>query len=317
MSPSADREVFARDVRDGLLAMPKRLPFQYLYDPLGSTLFTAITQLPEYGVLRAEMRLLRTHAQTVAQASDAALVIELGSGDGIKTRTLLQAFVDRRAMRYRAVDVSRAALHACMQELADLPRLHAEAVHDTYLDGLQKAMGDRDAAPVMVALLGSSLGNFGRGDSIGFLRLVRSHMVAGDSLLLGLDLLKPTAQLLAAYDDALGVTAAFNRNLLVRINRELGGNFHLPMFCHLVRFVPERGDVEMHLQAMQAQDVAIPAAQCSVSFAEGETIHTETSHKFSISEVDALGEHAGFTVAAAWQDVEWPFASVLLRAHGA
>lgn len=314
MSEREEKSAFARDVRAGLQSTPKTLPFQYLYDQLGSTLFTAITQLPEYGVLRAEMRLLRDHAADIARASDAGLVVELGSGDGVKTRPLMRAFLKIRPMRYRAVDVSRAALHACMQELANLTDLDAQAVHDTYLDGLRHALHDRTTQSVMVVLLGSSLGNFGRDDALEFLQHIRSQLLPGDSFLLGLDLLKPTEQLLAAYDDALGVTAAFNRNVLARINRELDGNFQLPAFRHLVRFIPDRGDVQMHLQALQEQQVDIPGAQCRVFFAEGETIHTETSHKFSMEEAQELAERSGFAIAASWHDTSWPFASVLLRA---
>lgn len=314
MTDRQERRAFARDVCAGLQATPKTLPFQYLYDSLGSTLFTAITQLPEYGVLRAEMRLLHDHATDIAQASDAALVVELGSGDGVKTRPLMRAFLKLRPMRYRAIDVSAAALHACMQELANLPDLDARAIHDTYLDGLPRALHDRSDQPVMVALLGSSLGNFGRTDSLQFLQRIRSELLPGDSFLLGLDLLKPPEQLLAAYDDALGVTAAFNRNILARINRELDGNFQLPAFRHLVRFIPDSGDVQMHLQALQAQQVDIPGANCSVSFAQGETIHTETSHKFSMAEAQALAQQAGFAVTTSWRDESWQFASVLLRA---
>lgn len=314
MTDQQDKHAFARDVCAGLRATPKTLPFQYLYDQLGSTLFTAITQLPEYGVLRAEMRLLNDHAAAIADASQAALVVELGSGDGVKTRPLMRAFLKMRPMRYRAIDVSRAALHACMQELANLPDLDAKAIHDTYLDGLQQALQDRTAEPVMVALLGSSLGNFGRADSLKFLQGIRSRLQPGDSFLLGLDLLKPPEQLLAAYDDALGVTAAFNKNILARINRELDGNFELSAFRHMVRFMPDSGDVQMHLQALQEQQVYIPRADCQVSFAEGETIHTETSHKFSMDEANALADKAGFTMAASWRDDSWKFASVLLRA---
>ncbi|MEP6510651.1 MAG: L-histidine N(alpha)-methyltransferase [Dokdonella sp.] len=307
---------FAQDVRAGLChSGQKTLPPKYFYDDLGSALFDAITCLPEYGITRAERRLLENHAVEIAQRAPAPLVIELGSGSAAKTRCVLEALLHRTRVDYCSVEISRAALDQSHRALKDLPGLRVHGIAADYLDGLEEALQRRPPqASVLVLFLGSSLGNFEHASARQFLRNVRSALRSHDSLLLGNDLLKPEASLLCAYDDALGVTAAFNLNVLLRMNRELGADFVLPNFRHCVRFVHERGDVEMHIESTCDQIVRFREIGFSVPLRKGETIHTESSHKYSLAEIDALAQTSGFERRAQWCDEEWPFASTLLVA---
>ncbi len=302
---------FASEARAGLTRSgQKSLPPRYFYDALGSTLFEAITQLPEYGLSRAERRLFQAHAAQLAELAPAASVIELGSGSAAKTALLLRALLRQRTVSYCAIDVSAAALEMTRQELAGLPGLHVRTVESEYLTGLDTAMQARIAhGSTLVLLLGSSLGNLDFGASVRFLRHVRGALHPGDHLLLGADLIKPEAQLLAAYDDAQGVTAAFNLNLLARMNRELGCDFRLTQFRHRVRFNRDTQDVEMHLESLIDQSVHF--ADFAIAFRAGETIHTESSHKYSLTELDRLAGNCSFRSAARWVDAEGQFASYL------
>lgn len=302
---------FAIDAQTGLARSgQKRMPPKYLYDALGSTLFEAITQVPEYGLCRAERSLLETHAADMAALAPATTVIELGSGSATKSVLLLRALLRQRPVTYCAIDVSSAALDMTRQQLAGLINLRVRAIESEYLPGLHTAMqGPSGHGLTLVLLLGSSLGNLDFGASVRFLRQVRQSLRVGDHLLLGTDLIKPEPQLLAAYDDALGVTAAFNRNLLVRMNRELGTDFALAQFAHHVRFNRETHDVEMHLKSLIDQTVRSP--EFAVTFRAGESIHTESSHKYSLAELDVLAQDCGFRSAAHWIDDEGQFASNL------
>ncbi|HYO83744.1 MAG TPA: L-histidine N(alpha)-methyltransferase [Bryobacteraceae bacterium] len=304
---------FAFDVRDGLLRPRKTLPPKYLYDSLGSALFEAITLLPEYGVTRADQHLIGTHAAAIAQAAGApGHVIELGSGTGRKTGALLQAIPGN--VTYFPVDVSARALEDCVSSLADIARV--VPTQGEFLDGLRQALrgrvGDR---PVLVLFLGSTIGNFDGDGSIALLRSVRQTLRQGDHLLLGADLLKAPERLVLAYDDPTGITAAFNRNVLGRINRELGGDFDLRRFRHEARWVASASRVEMHLVATAQHTVDIPGADCwSVHFNEGESVWTESSHKYTIADLDRLAGTCGFTIAQNWVDHSWGFAESLWAA---
>jgi dimethylhistidine N-methyltransferase len=309
------REQFADDVRNGLTKKTqKELPSKYLYDALGSALFDAITLLPEYGLTRADARLLQRHSREIATHIDAGTIVtELGSGNGRKTRWLLDALRKHGPLCYYPIEISSAALASCEAELRDIESLSIVGVESEYLQGLAEVVKRRAPdTPVLVLFLGSTIGNFDSGADVRFLREVRRLLRTGDKLLLGTDLLKPAATLIDAYDDACGVTAAFNLNLLARINRELGGDFDLKQFEHAARFNPRTSSIEMHLRACSDQRVRIAACELHVDFAAGETIWTETSHKYSPDDVAALAHNAGFEIRAQWTDTEWPFVNSLL-----
>lgn len=300
---------FATDVRNGLCRTgQKELPAKYLYDPLGSTLFEAITMLPEYGLTRADQRLLNACAEDTLRLAAPQQIIELGSGSGRKAHRLLEASAGE--IPYTAIDLSAAALDRCRFELHGF---NVQTVQAGYLDGLTQVT-DTIERSVLVLFLGSTIGNFSREGALRFLQEIRRRLRPGDSLLLGTDLVKPLDQMLAAYDDPTGVTAAFNRNVLGRINRELGGDFDLRSFRHEVRYNSRERRIEMHLRSSRKQKVTISRAGVTVAFEEGETIWTESSHKFQAEEAVALGTQAGFHKAAQWVDEYWPFAETLFMA---
>ncbi|HTZ00274.1 MAG TPA: L-histidine N(alpha)-methyltransferase [Rhodocyclaceae bacterium] len=319
LPPTATGAALAAAARAGLAGGgQKTLPPMFLYDPLGSALFEAITQLPEYGVWRAERQLLADNAEVIAAGSDASCVIELGSGSATKTVSILRALLERRpqaTVSYCTVDLSPGAIERTRSEVGSLPGLRLACIEDEYLPGLEAALRSRPAdGRALVLFLGSSLGNFDHPAGLAFLRRLRRTLRAGDGLLLGADLDKAVERLLAAYDDALGVTAAFNLNLLARLNRELGADFRLAQFHHRVRFNEASHDVEMHLESLCDQQVHFPHAGFSVRFRRGETIHTESSHKYSLAELAELAGASGFEPVAQWCDGEWQFASGLYRA---
>jgi dimethylhistidine N-methyltransferase len=316
--PSADLIArFALEVRDGLLRPgQKTLPSKYLYDALGSALFDAITALPEYGLTRAEERILQRRAEEiVSYVPRPALVSELGSGNGRKTRWILSALCAREPLSYYPIEISRAALASCESELRDIEAVSIVGVEREYLDGLREvaAVRPRDSH-LLVLFLGSTIGNFDRGADARFLSSVRSFLRAGDSLLLGTDLLKTEERMIAAYDDPLGVTAAFNLNLLVRINRELEADFNPRQFAHEARFNPVTSSIEMHIRSKRKQTVDIRRDGYRVTFEEGETIWTEGCHKHSPESIEELASLSGFRKRAQWVDAEWPFAETLLLA---
>lgn len=313
------RSELAADVRAGLGgAGQKTLPSRYLYDALGSALFEAITRLPEYGLTRADARLLSRHAGELADRLPGPVVVaELGSGTGEKTRPVLEALARRAPLAYHPIDISRAALVRCAQELGALPGVRLQPCEADYLDGLgEVAAARRRGMRVLVLFVGSTIGNFDPPAAEGLLRDVRGALQPGDALLLGTDLVKDVPRMLAAYDDALGVTAAFDRNLLVRLNRELGADFDVAAFSHQARWEPDARRIEMHLVSTRDQRARVRAADLEVAFRAGESIWTESSHKFLPEEPARLARLAGFRPAAAWTDEEWPFAESLLVADG-
>ncbi len=309
---------FAADVRLGLTRTgQKELPSKYLYDNVGSALFEVISHLPEYGLTRADERLLRRHAdEIVDRVARPVAVAELGSGSGKKTRWLLEALCQRQRTSYYPVEISHSALVMCERELSDIDSISIVGFEREYLDGLLEVAAYRKSGQrLFVLFLGSTIGNFDRPAGMKFLSDVRRILEPGDSLLLGTDLEKPSAQLIAAYDDELGVTAAFNLNLLSRVNRELGADFDLRQFVHVARINPDARSVEMHLESKRRQIVSIPAAEVVVEFLAGETIWTESSHKYSSDEVIETARAAGFRCEAQWIDEQWPFAENLLIAE--
>ncbi len=309
---------FASEVNAGLTREPqKELPSKYLYDEVGSALFEVICHLPEYGLTRADERLLRRHADDIVdRVPRPVAVAELGSGSGKKTRWILEALCRRQRTFYYPVEISRSALVMCERELRDIDCISIVGFEREYLDGLlEVAACRRPGQHLFVLFLGSTIGNFDRPAGVKFLSEVRRILQHGDSLLLGTDLEKPRAQLLRAYDDGLGVTAAFNLNLLARVNRELDADFDLSQFTHVARINEDARSVEMHLRSRRRQTVCIPAAEVVVDLAEGETIWTESSHKYSSVEIPDAARAAGFRCEAQWIDEQWPFAENLLIAE--
>jgi dimethylhistidine N-methyltransferase len=305
---------FARDVRDGL-GKPgqKELPSMYLYDEIGTALFEAITLLPEYGLTRADERLLRQYAPAILERlPPPVIVVELGSGNGRKTRWLLEALACREAVTYFPVDTSPTALAKCRQELSGMGSLSIVGLEKSYLDGLYEVTSRRRPGQTLLVLfLGSTVGNFDRPAAERFLREIRHCLTPCDALLLGVDLEKPVADLLLAYDDPAGVTAAFNLNLLARINRELGGDFALRNFAHEARYDARERRIEMHLRSTTTQTVTIRAADFTCTLAEGETIWTEACHKYRFEEIPGMAHRTGFICDAQWVDGEWAFAENL------
>lgn len=314
----AAMDTLATDVYAGLTRSPqKELPSKYLYDSIGSALFELITQLPEYGLTRAEERILQTHADAMlARLGPVDTVAELGSGSGRKTRYLLEACARRNPATYFPIEISATALAQCQRELGDIDSVAIVGLEREYLQGLQDVVTQRHTpGPLLVLFLGSTLGNFERSAARRFLGQMRSLLRAGDGLLLGTDLHKPTPQVIAAYDDPLGITAAFNLNLLLRLNRELGAHFDLRRFCHEARFNEQTQAIEMHIRSLETQTIDVPGAGLSVTLQAGETIWTEASHKYHADEILSLGQQTGFVNGGQWVDERWPFADTLLIAH--
>ena len=294
----------------------KELPSKYLYDEVGSALFDVICLLPEYGLSRAGMRLLQRHShEIVSLLPSPVIVAELGSGSGQKTRLLLEALSRRQRVNYYPIDISGSALSRCRQEIGQIDNVSIVGFERAYLDGLQEVSARRrEGERILVLFLGSTIGNFDRPAGDQFLREVRAILREGDALLLATDLEKPVSQLLLAYDDPAGVTAAFNMNLLARMNRDLGADFDLTQFRHLARYDESERRVEMHLVSKAWQRITIREAGFRFYLREGETIWTESSHKYNPDEVIQMGSRTGFRCVQQWCDAEWPFAQNLFFA---
>jgi L-histidine Nalpha-methyltransferase len=309
---------FAAAVRAGLTKSgQKELPSQYFYDDVGSALFEAISLLPEYGLTRAGERLLREHAGEIADRLDLPVIVgELGSGSGRKTRWILEELCRRLPTDYYPIEISPLALTRCEQELSSIDSLSLVGLEQPYLAGLRSLAARRKGGQqILLLFLGSSIGNFDRAAGEQFLRQVRDTLAPQDTLLLAADLVKDVPRMLAAYDDAAGVTAAFNLNLLARINRELGADFDLKQFEHRAAYNSAERRIEMHLRSRVEQTVRIPAARVEVSLARDETLHTENSHKYNVDEITEMAERTGFQCTAQWVDEEWPFVQSLFIAR--
>jgi dimethylhistidine N-methyltransferase len=308
---------FAADVNYYLMQDPRQLPSQYLYDALGSALFEAICELPWYRITRAEQGLLAAHsAEVLRQVAPVSTIVELGSGSGAKLWTIAESRdAGAPSLDVHLVDVSASALAASARTLASLEGVRVTTHQARYEDGLRfvtSALAPADR--VLVLFLGSNIGNFDPPGANAFLRAVRSQIRAGDALLLGADLVKPERELLLAYDDPLGVTAAFNRNLLVRINRELGGNFDLDRFAHHVEWNATESRIEMHLVARSAQQVRVAHADTTFTLQAGDRIWTESSYKYRPEQIRMLLEAAGFRRVNQWLDAADGFALTLVEA---
>ena len=306
---------FAAAVREGLLKPGQReLPSKYLYDELGTALFEAISVLPEYGLTRADTRLLKAHAREIVGRLPTPLhVAELGSGSGKKTRWILEAVSRRQQIYYFPIEISPHALAACEKELGQIELVSIVGHEQPYLEGLRAVAEGREADDhLLVLFLGSTIGNFDRDAGQDFLREVREILEPGDALLLGTDLEKDVKVQLLAYDDPAGVTAAFNLNLLARINRELRADFDLSSFRHEARWNTVDRRIEMHLRSTRRQCVRIPAAGLRLMLEQDETIWTESSHKYRAEDVVRMAQETGFRCEGQWIDEEWPFAQNLL-----
>ena len=310
---------FARDVARDLSSRPKQLQSKYLYDELGSSLFEAICRLPWYRITRAERRMLEQHGSDIVRllsrgsAGPVPLIVELGCGSGEKLVILAEAVQAAGGRgRVHLIDISSQALEQSERTLGKLRHFSVVGHRETYEVGLRQAAAMRETAdPMLVLLLGSNIGNFDTPAAHTFLGNIRSALAPGDFLLLGADLIKPERDLLLAYDDPLQVTAAFNRNLLVRINRELGANFVVDAFAHRAIWNARVRRIEMHLESLADQVVSIPAAGAVVRFEPGERIWTESSYKYDLPQLARLGRLSGFSIAGQWVDAEARFALTL------
>jgi L-histidine N-alpha-methyltransferase len=314
MGVQAHQHIFARDVAHGLAAPQKWLPPKYFYDERGSQLYEQICALPEYYPYRAEREILSTYATQIHAEIGHLALVEFGSGSATKTRHLLAAYEwAGRPFRYCPVDIAREVLwDTANQLLQEYSYVEIHAMHADFAgqpEVIQAFQLDQKA----VAFFGSSLGNFTPAESLEFLQRTAAIMGPEDVFLLGIDLKKSPAILVPAYDDAQGVTAAFNLNVLHRINRELGGRFDPQSFEHLALYNDEQGRIEMHLRSRLAQRVPIIKIEQVVSFSKDETIHTESSFKYSVDEVRDLGYQANLVLRRTWFDARRYFLLALFR----
>lgn len=308
---NVDDEAFLREVQYYLSLIPRQLPSHYLYDALGSRLFEAICELPWYSITRAERQLIDMHRrQILAMAGDPHDIVELGSGSGDKLALLLQDAGTSRSVHL--VDVSRTALEFAQRRLSDIHDVDVVTHHDQYEEGLRNTARMRPGRePLLTLFLGSNIGNFDRPAVQAFLASVRHSLRDGDTFLVGVDLVKPEPELLMAYDDPLGVTAAFNKNLLVRLNKELGATFDLALFQHRALWNVAHSRVEMHLESRVRQEVEVPRAQLTLTFERGERIWTERSYKYDVRAFETLLGRAGFVPITRWIDESSQFLLLL------
>jgi L-histidine N-alpha-methyltransferase len=313
-NPQAAVSTIAEDVLQGLSASPKWLPPKLFYDAAGSLLFEQITDLPEYYLTRTERAIFQSYAkEIVEQAGSNLTLIELGAGSASKTTLLIQAMSQRQLqVDFYPVDVSPEALQGATTSLnGSFPRLHVRPIVADYSQGIPQlaSLGGRK----LVLFIGSTIGNFDPQEALEFLQRTHKSLQPGDALLLGFDMVKGSSLLHAAYNDAQRVTARFNQNLLVRINRELGGGFVVDQFRHVAFWNKRESRIEMHLESLQEQNVWIEQLEKSFHFVEGETIHTENSYKFTANSIANLLRQSGFSLEKTWTDDQGWFSVVLAR----
>jgi L-histidine Nalpha-methyltransferase len=317
--PAIASSPVAVEVLNGLTERPKTLSPWLFYDQKGSQLFEEITELPEYYLTRTERQILAENADEIVTAAAGGRdlsMIELGAGTATKTGLLLNAAVGLQgSVIYYPIDVSKTALEEARTRLeAELPEVIVEPIVADYTEGMRQNSASHPGRK-LVLYIGSSIGNFSPSDALEVLRGVRAQLLPGDCLLLGTDMVKDVDTLLAAYDDGAGVTARFNKNILVRINRELDANFNPKLFRHRARWNEEHSRIEMHLESLLAQKIALRALDTEVRFALGETIHTENSYKFTDERAAALLTRAGFKLRQQWSDPNHWFTVYLAAAN--
>ena len=304
--PSDEREfnTFSAAVKHGLSHRPRFLPCQYLYDSVGSNLFERICEQPEYYLTRIEDSILHTHAEEMVTGWDnPPVIIELGSGSSSKTRRLIEAAIKLYGrLHYVPIDVSETILERTARKLIDDYRqLRITGIVSDYHSAF-RLVSDRIHEPKLFIFLGSSLGNYEHKDALNLLQRLRTLLTSSDRFLFGADLIKDGKTLEAAYNDAAGITARFCKNILERINRELGGNFDLNFFRYEARYVSERQRVEMHLISDIEQTVLIPVLNLTIHFVPEESIHVENSHKYTPAILNHLSVSSGFTEENSWSD---------------
>lgn len=304
----------AQDVLRGLSTKPKCLPPKLFYDAAGSHLFEQITRTPEYYPTRTERAILEQFAgEMVRQAGSNLTLVELGAGSAYKTRVLIRAILRRQLrLEFHPVDVSQAALNQAVASLnGDFPRLHVSPIAADYshhLPDLRSRPGQK-----LVLFIGSTIGNFEPEEARDFLERLAASLQPDDALLLGFDMVKDEQILHAAYNDAAGITAQFNKNILARINRELGADFELDEFRHVAFWNGRRSRIEMHLESRVDQRVRIGDLDREFQFSFGERIHTENSYKFTEASIARLLRQSGITLEQAWSDENRWFSVVLAR----
>jgi dimethylhistidine N-methyltransferase len=295
-------------------ASPKWLPAKLFYDEVGSALFEQITELPEYYLTRTERSIFESFAAEILQAAGPALtLIELGAGTAAKTCILIEELLSRqpRALFY-PIDVSPSALQEATTQLGrQFPHLRVNPIIADYAGGVEAL--NRISGRKLVLYIGSSIGNFEPDESVRLLRRIRRTLRAGDALLLGADFAKSPKILIPAYDDSQGVTAAFNKNILTRINRELEANFDLDAFRHVALWNRRCSRMEMHLESTLAQKVFVPVLDMDIIFAKGEHIHTENSYKYTAEMIESILRESGFNLEQSWHDRQKWFGVHLAR----
>jgi L-histidine N-alpha-methyltransferase len=307
-------EATASAVREGLSASPKWLPAKLFYDETGSALFERITEMPEYYLTRTERAIFESHAAEILQVAGPSLtLVELGAGTAVKTGILIEELLRRqpRALYY-PIDVSPSALQEAATQLGrQFPQLRVNPIIADYTGGVEAL--NRISGRKLVLYIGSSIGNFEPDESVRVLRRIRRTLRTGDAFLLGADFAKSSKILIPAYDDSQGVTAAFNKNILARINRELDANFDLDRFRHVALWNRRCSRMEMHLESTVAQQVFVPLLEMDIDFAAGERIHTENSYKYTAEMIESILRESGFKLEHSWHDRQKWFGVHLAR----
>lgn len=313
LAPSVINTTFAKDVEKGLRAKPKSLSSKYFYDAKGDELFQQIMAMPEYYLTNSEFEIFSTHKEALRKAFGNATfnLVELGAGDGTKTKILLEHFIEKESdFYYSPIDISGNVLEHLKTDLSVLwPDLEVNSLAEDYFKGLAQLSKNSDRKVVL--FLGGNIGNMNLQEAQYFLTSMRQNLNKGDLVLIGFDLKKDPQTILDAYNDPAGITSAFNLNLLERINRELGANFQIDQFKHWETYHPISGATESFIVSKQQQSVYIEALNCSFEFDSWEAIHTELSQKYSLSEIETLAKTTGFTFKSQFFDEKQYFVNAL------
>jgi len=309
-----NQKTFAEEIALSLKDVPRSISPKYFYDNLGSDLFDKICQLPEYYPYTCESSILKTITKNLAlHIPNDVRLVELGSGSSTKTRLLIDALFELQDhVEYFPIDISDVLIDSVKELCSDYENLKVTGIIDTYENGLD-FIEHHDEKPNLITFLGSSFGNFSKEDGDDFLARIHDLMKLSDYFLLGLDLKKDIDVLTNAYNDSNGLTAKFNLNILERINKELDANFKISQFAHQASYNESKGRIEMHLRSLSEQTVTIPKADISIQLAENELIHTENSHKFTMSQIDSMFEEVGLDIVQISFDTKKYFGLILAK----
>jgi dimethylhistidine N-methyltransferase len=308
---------FANEIRNGLSQYPKTLPSKYFYDAIGDKLFQDIMAMPEYYLTRTELKILEQNKKNIIQdinPNESGFdLLELGAGDGMKTKVLLNELLSSHVnFTYKPLDISLNALTLLKNDLqSEMQNLPVEIIHGDYFDSLKK-LKESNQRQKLILFLGSNIGNLTVEEATGFLSHLSESLNPGDGLLVGFDLKKDPSVILSAYNDATGITEAFNKNLLKRINNELGGNFNLDTFQHQPTYNPETGTTKSYLVSTQQQDVYVEKLDETFSFFPWESIHTEISQKFDHNTIEQMAKEANLGIKKMYTDSQKYYANYLL-----